>query len=69
MKTFRETRTLQLILALLINFIWPCLAMAAPEGIGWIPTLKQALTEATKTHKPILMVAGCAEFGNVPGVW
>jgi hypothetical protein len=69
MKNFRETRTLPLILALLINITWPCLAMAAPEGIGWIPTLEQALAEASKTHKPILMVAGCAQFGHVPGVW
>jgi uncharacterized protein YyaL (SSP411 family) len=44
-------------------------AHAATEGIGWIPTWKQAVSEARLTNKPILLMAGAPSCGGVPGVW
>ncbi|MBX9695726.1 MAG: thioredoxin family protein [Cyanobacteria bacterium] len=44
-------------------------AYAATEGIGWIPSWKQAVAEAKLTNKPILLMAGAPECGGVPGVW
>lgn len=44
-------------------------ARAHSEGIGWIPTWKQAWAEATKTRKPILLIAAAPHCGGVPGIW
>lgn len=59
--------------ALYMMLIFACLtfspALAESEGIGWIPTWKQALSEAARTHRPILLVAAAPHCEDVPGVW
>lgn len=44
-------------------------AGAETEGIGWIPTWKQAIAEASKAHKPILLVAAAPQCAGVSGLW
>jgi len=44
-------------------------AGAEAEGIGWIPTWRQAIEEATKSRKPILLVAAAPQCAGVPGIW
>lgn len=44
-------------------------SLAESEGIGWIPTWKQAIAEASKSHKPILLVAAAPACSGVSGVW
>jgi len=44
-------------------------AAEASEGIGWIPTWKQAQEQAAKTGKPILLMAAAPQCGGVPGMW
>jgi hypothetical protein len=44
-------------------------AHADTEGIGWIPTWKQAIAEAYKSHKPILLISAAPACGGVPGIW
>lgn len=44
-------------------------AQADAEGIGWIPTWKQAQAEAARTHKPILLIAAAPQCAGVPGIW
>ncbi len=39
------------------------------EGVGWIPTWKQAQTEAAVAHKPMLLVAAAPQCAGVPGIW
>jgi hypothetical protein len=63
-----------LIFALLVVFtMLNCLtarpALAESEGIGWIPTWRQAISEASKAGKPILLVAAAPQCAGVPGIW
>lgn len=44
-------------------------AIAETEGIGWIPTWRQAIAEASKARKPILLVAAAPQCSGVPGIW
>ena len=44
-------------------------AFAETDGIGWIPTWKQAISEASKAHKPILLVAAAPQCAGVSGIW
>lgn len=44
-------------------------ALAETDGIGWIPTWKQAISEASKAHKPILLVAAAPQCAGVSGIW
>ncbi|HEY9712194.1 MAG TPA: hypothetical protein V6C72_01915 [Chroococcales cyanobacterium] len=46
-----------------------CAHALATQAIGWIPTWSQAVAEARRTNKPILLVAAAPSCGNVPGVW
>jgi hypothetical protein len=66
----RHTSILSSLLCLGVLF---CLSMqpslAESEGIGWIPTWKQAIAEAAKSHKPILLVAAAPACSGVSGVW
>lgn len=57
-----------LVLALMLVFL-SLPAKAETDGIGWIPTWKQAVDEAAKTRKPILLVAAAPQCAGVPGVW
>lgn len=58
-----------LLMLLILITIIPPRVEAANEGIGWIPTWKQAVAEARQTNKPILLMSGAPECGGVPGVW
>ncbi len=60
---------MRLLLSLTAAFYFCIAAIAADDGIGWIPTWQQALAEAKQTNKPILLVAGAPQCGGVPGVW
>jgi hypothetical protein len=44
-------------------------ALAESDGIGWIPTWRQAKSEASKERKPILLVAAAPQCAGVPGIW
>ncbi len=44
-------------------------ADAETEGIGWIPTWKQAIVEASKARKPILLIAAAPQCAGVSGIW
>ncbi len=54
---------------LCVMFLFCCSAAEASEGIGWIPTWKQAQEQAAKTGKPILLMAAAPQCGGVPGMW
>ncbi|MBX9567872.1 MAG: hypothetical protein K2X77_03215 [Candidatus Obscuribacterales bacterium] len=58
-----------LLLLSLICWTFKQAAQAETDGIGWIPTWKQAQEEAAKKHKPILLVAAAPQCAGVPGVW
>ncbi len=55
-------------LALFLTVLMPS-AIAADQGIGWIPTWQQALVEARQTNKPIMLMAGAPACAGVPGTW
>jgi uncharacterized protein YyaL (SSP411 family) len=61
-------RLLLLILVLIAQMLCAS-AYAAQDGIGWIPTWKQALAEARETNKPILLMSGAPACAGVPGIW
>ncbi len=60
---------LRIFLALALTLIMSQSSWAASDGIGWIPTWDQAISEARQTNKPILLIAGAPQCGGVPGVW
>ncbi len=53
----------------ILNGLFSLAAMAETEGIGWIPTWRQAISEASKSRKPILLVAAAPQCAGVPGIW
>lgn len=69
-KTMRLTLIPLLFIGILIHVLNPAQASAyETEGIGWIPTWKQALTEAARAEKPILLIAAAPQCAGVPGTW
>lgn len=57
------------IISLLTLLQAPAAALADANGIGWIPTWKQACEEASKNKKPILLIAAAPQCAGVPGIW
>ena len=53
----------------MLNCVGARPAFAESEGIGWIPTWRQAIAEASKARKPILLVAAAPQCAGVPGIW
>ncbi len=70
-----------LALAMLTSFVMACAApaqsLAAQDTgtkdqereIAWLATWKQALAEANRTEKPILLAFGKPACEGVPGMW
>jgi hypothetical protein len=58
-----------LLAAMALMMLMSQAALADTEGIGWIPTWKQAIAEASRSHKPILLVSAAPACGGVPGIW
>ncbi|GEM_PF-1060654 len=56
-------------LALFFTLVFSNAAVAANDGIGWIPTWQQAIAEARQTNKPIMLMAGAPACAGVPGTW
>ena len=44
-------------------------AAEIPRRIAWYGTLKSGVAEASRSHRPILLVSGAPHCHGVSGVW
>lgn len=56
-------------LAAILMIIGWAQSCSAEQHIAWVPSLKQALTEAKQTGRAILLTSAAPSCGGVPGVW
>lgn len=69
LETFEGTMRTRIVLAIIFSFLLSQASFASADGIGWIPTWKQACSDAAKMGKPILLVSAAPACGGVPGIW
>lgn len=42
---------------------------SSEEGIAWIPTINQGLTEARRLNKPVMLISAAPACAGVSGIW